>query len=240
MNRRFFLSVVFVCGALGALATGGFVSGLLQAAGETAPSVDPMQEVTPEREAAALTFARLHHPELAELLGVLKAGQHPDYSDAIRDLFRTSERLARQKGRLPDRYEIELELWKVDSRIHLLAARLAMEESPSLEHQLRATLRQRTEARAALLAYDRDKLAARLDKLNGDLQQLRKDPEAAVDAELNRILKSARAAAARPANSRNSNRGGGGVRTSESKAPPDSQPARAKQDRSDRKTSPQQ
>jgi hypothetical protein len=209
------------------------------AAGEADDAVDPMQEVTPEREAAALTFAQLHHPELADLLAALKAGNQSGYSDAIRDLFRTSERLARLKARLPDRYELELQLWKTDSRIHLLAARLAMEDSPSLQHQLRALLRDRLDQRAALLRYDRDKFAARVEKLETDLQELRQKGDASVESEFTRIMKSAKAAAAKPRNARSSNRGESVARQPE-KGTSGSQPANVKQHRSNRKTDSQQ
>src|SRR6185436_5664149 len=50
--------------------------------------------ITPEREAAAVTFVKLHHPDLAELLGHLKQSNPREYQRAIRDLFRTSENLA--------------------------------------------------------------------------------------------------------------------------------------------------
>jgi hypothetical protein len=171
----------------------------LAAPGDTSPAAtaiaDPMQEVTPEREAAALTFAKLHHPELASLLKVLKASPHDGYEDAVRDLFKTSERLTRLKARTPERYELELQLWKVDSRIRLLAARLAMEDNEELRDQLHKLLREKIDIRAAVLRDDRTKTAARLEKFDADLQQLTADPAASADAELERLLKSAKATA---------------------------------------------
>ena len=54
--------------------------------------------MTPERQAAALKFAELHHPELYELLQNLKEARRPEYQEAVRQLYNDSERLARHQG----------------------------------------------------------------------------------------------------------------------------------------------
>src|SRR5206468_2527102 len=53
----------------------------------------PAIAVTPEREAAAITFVQRNHAELADLLASLKASQPQEYERAIRDIYRTTERL---------------------------------------------------------------------------------------------------------------------------------------------------
>jgi len=83
-----------------------------------------LQGFTPEREAAALTFVRAHHPELAELLDRLKTRRPQEYQKAIRELFRASERLAQSQEQAPQRYEMELSEWKLQSRVQLLVARM--------------------------------------------------------------------------------------------------------------------
>ncbi len=163
----------------------------------SAAVVDPMQEVTPEREAAAETFARLHHPELAELLGRLKAAAPKEYREAVRDLFRESERLAKLKARDPARYEIELELWKVGSRIHLATARLTMNESGQVRAELEELIAARLALRTRLLQYDRDKVVARLEKLDAELKSLTDRRDELVAQEVERLLKSARTKAPR-------------------------------------------
>lgn len=157
--------------------------------------VDPMQEVTPERAAAAETFARLNHPDLAELLKRLKAARQGDYDNAIRALFRESERLAKLKGRDAERYALELEVWKISSRIQLAAARLAMEDSPELRSELLALVRAKIDARTALVQLDKARLAARISKLDADLAELQHDPTASAEQELDKLLKSAQARA---------------------------------------------
>lgn len=168
-------------------------------AGSLTAVVDPMQEVTPEREAAAETFAKLHHPELAALLGRLRESGGHTYDNAVRDLFRESERLAKLKGRDPERYAIELEIWKTGSRIQLAAARLAMEDSPSLKAELHALLEAKLAIRRQLLQLDRDKTAVRLQKLDAELAALKADPAEQAEQELEKLLKAARPRAAQAA-----------------------------------------
>src|ERR1700719_964914 len=104
--------------------------------------VKPAERVplTPEREAAAITFVRQHHAELVDLLNQLKESKPAEYQAAIRELFQTSERLAPLSEQAPPRYELELEAWKVKSRIQLLAARSTMSGDKSFEDQLHAAL----------------------------------------------------------------------------------------------------
>src|SRR5690242_13764878 len=63
--------------------------------------------VTPEREAAVLTFVQRNHAELADLLAALKTNDPQQYERAIRDIFRTTERLAQIQERDPLQYELE-------------------------------------------------------------------------------------------------------------------------------------
>lgn len=169
---------------------------------------DPMREVTPEREAAADTFARLHHPELADLLNRLRASRHGEYDNAVRQLFRDSERLAKLKGRDPQRYELELEAWKIASRIQLATARLAMDDAPELRAELTALLRSKLEIRTQLVQLDRDKTASRLERLDADLGELRRDPSGQVDQELEKLLKAGRVRAAQAARRARESSGG--------------------------------
>ena len=83
-------------------------------------------EITPEREAAALKFAELHHPELVQLLEALREIDPKQFHKAIEEIFRVSERLARSKSRSPERYDLELKAWKLTSRLNLLVASLPM------------------------------------------------------------------------------------------------------------------
>ena len=146
--------------------------------------------VTPEREAAALTFARRNHPELEKLLVRLQKQNSREFEKAVRQLYQASERLARIQERDPERYEIALEIWKLDSRIKLLAARMTMSSDSSLEKKLRELVEERVDARIRQMQLDRSRLASRLEKLDEDLKELQEDRDSAVAKDLQRLKKS--------------------------------------------------
>src|SRR5262249_21973120 len=107
--------------------------------------------ITPEREAAVKTFVDQHHPELGELLVHLKENNKKEYDKAVRDLFKTSERLAKVHESDEDRYELELKLWQTQSRIELLAARYKMNPTNELKKQLRDAIVQQQSLRKSLV-----------------------------------------------------------------------------------------
>src|SRR3569623_1293825 len=82
--------------------------------------------ITPEREAAAIAFVQRNHAELAELLGYLKSSQPEEYTRAIREIYRTTERLAQIVERDPALYDLEVSAWTAQSHVQLLAAKLKM------------------------------------------------------------------------------------------------------------------
>ena len=64
----------------------------------------------------ALAFARTHHPELAKLIGRLKkSGTKGAYEKALGELSRTVRRLEPIKRGNPERYEMQVALWKLES-----------------------------------------------------------------------------------------------------------------------------
>lgn len=147
---------------------------------------------TPEREAAALAFVQANHPELAAVLTQLKGMQRAQYENAIRDLFRVSEELAKAKEQDPQRYAVELQVWQTKSRVQLLAARASISDDPALEAELRAALERQTDAQKAQLAAQRDQAAERLKKLDDSLANLERDRKKQVDKQLAGIMRDAR------------------------------------------------
>ena len=119
-----------------------------------------------------MTFVRQHHMELSELLKSLRASKPRIYQRAMADLFRTSERLTQIQERQPDRYDLELEFWKAQSRVQLIAARLSMGDAPKLRQQLREALIKQVDAKKRLLLLERSRLEARLAKLEGQIKRL--------------------------------------------------------------------
>ena len=83
-----------------------------------------------EQQDAAMAFARENHPELVPLINSLRKSRKADYNRALRDLHSAATRLGRLKERLPgDRYEQQLSIWKLDSRIKLQLAKWSVSKN---------------------------------------------------------------------------------------------------------------
>lgn len=154
-----------------------------------------LQPLTPDREAAAVTFVTLHHPDLAELLKHLKQSNPREYQRALRELFRQSENLAQTHEKDPRRYELDLEAWKLRSRIQLLAARLSMSYSKALEDELRTALGEQVDLRLRQQELMRERLTAKLQEVDTEIVRIRSDRDGRVKAELNRIMDEVRGTA---------------------------------------------
>jgi hypothetical protein len=148
-------------------------------------------DLSPALESAALAFAGEHHPELKSLVESLKTANPEGYRRAIHDLARTQERLNKLRGvKASNRYDQELALWKLDSRIRLTAARSAMKDTEELRAELKSLVQQRQALSLKQLQEERDRTAARLARLDAEMQSAQTGQEAAVDAEVDRLLKS--------------------------------------------------
>ncbi len=150
-----------------------------------------MGEITPEREAAALKFVELHHPELRNLLDALHEADKKQFKRAIEDIFRVSERLARIKSRTPDRYEIELDLWKVNSRLNLLIASLPMaEDYDTAMTEIERTITQKQNLQLKLLQSEERAAQQRLDRIRKSIAEAKKNGKDNIAKQLQRIRKS--------------------------------------------------
>lgn len=137
-----------------------------------APKNKPGEQpiITPEREAAAMAFATHHHADLATLLTALSTRNPTQYQNAVRDLYRASERLAQVQEKDPERYELDLADWKIGSRIQMMAAKLSMAPSQAVKDELRLALGEQADVRIKLLKLERDRAAARQAKADEVLE----------------------------------------------------------------------
>ncbi len=156
-------------------------------------------DVVAKRETVALEFVAEHHPELSELLGQLKIAHPAQYQAALRDLLRAADRISTLKD--PALYELDLEDWKLDSRINLLAARIAMEPNLEQQAELKSLLVRHNDVRLKRLELERSRLESRLEKLNTQIEKHRADPARAAQVRYDMLLRQiAKASALRPAN----------------------------------------
>lgn len=141
-----------------------------------------------ERSAAVMTFVKQHHPELAELLVYLRDNLPDQHNKAVRDLYRTSERLARLRNNGDqDRYELELRIWQTRSRTRLLSARIRMGSDAQLESELRKLLELQIQLRVRLLEQERDRTIARVDRLNEQIEHVRATRQQVIDRHLRKL-----------------------------------------------------
>lgn len=146
--------------------------------------------VTPEREAAVMTFIARNHPELAELLSHLKSSQPREYEKAIKELHRVTERLAMVRERDMAQYELEVAAWTAQSKVQLLAARLKMGDSETVRKELRAALSSQMDARLAVLKHQREQATQRLGKMDSEISKLQGDREALIEKQLQTLEQS--------------------------------------------------
>lgn len=158
----------------------------------------PMPGVTPEREAAVMTFVKQHHPELADLLVQLKSSSSKEYEKGVRELFRASERLAQIQERDLEQYELELKLWQAQSRVQLLSARVKMSDSKDLREQLKLALSEQLDLRLALLRRERERLSDRVGDIDLQLQKMEGNRKQLIDRQLGLLAGSDKANAEKP------------------------------------------
>jgi hypothetical protein len=150
------------------------------------------QEDAAARAATALEFAKANHPELAALLEQLHSSNPMAFKNAVDDLIRAHERLARVQERSPDRYESELALWRLDSRIRLLAAQSAMSNTDEVRAELKGLLSERRALKLTRMKEDRERQQARLQKLDESIAEMEAAGDQSVDNELEQLLGQAR------------------------------------------------
>ena len=147
--------------------------------------------ITAEREAAVMNFVERNHAELGELLDYLKTSQPRQYEQAVKDIYRVTERLASIQERDPLQYELEVKLWTAQSRVQLLAARLKMGDNESVKKDLREALAAQVDARLDVLKHQKKQAAERLERMEKDIEQLETNKDKAVERQLESLARSA-------------------------------------------------
>jgi hypothetical protein len=154
------------------------------------PAARPLAPLSADREAAALAFAREHHPELFALIDKLRHDNRREYDRAIRELSQASERMTRLKKVSAEQYELALTAWKLDSRTKLLAAKMTVSPTPGLEAELKNLLAERADVRLKEYQTERARLQDRLGKLNTWIKDLENDRNAVVEKDVQRVMRS--------------------------------------------------
>lgn len=150
--------------------------------------------LSPTEISAALGFAKEHHPELARLLEKLRKQSSPEFNRGIREVHVAAVRLERYREKQPARFEAGIRDWKRDSEIRLLSAKWIVSGDSKLEKRIQQLLRQRMEQRIESMKSERERLSARLDQLDEQINMDTAEMDAALAAEWERLSKRRNAA----------------------------------------------
>lgn len=151
--------------------------------------------LTPAEEAAALAFAKQHHPELAKLLEQLRSKSTSGFSRGTREIHQAAQRLERLRDKQPARFEAELKNWQLDSEIRLLTAKWTVSQDEKLVAKIQALLRSRQVAKIDRQKAERSRLAERLQQLDAQIGMGTEELEADLAAEWQQLAKRSTATA---------------------------------------------
>ena len=140
-------------------------------------------------ESDAIVFVQEHHPELVSLLQSLKAMRQKEYEMAIRDIVRTKKRLETLSKRESEMHLMELDAWKLKSKIDLLVAKGIARDKSFDTAVLRELLKQQIENQKKRWKYEQQTLAKRQEQIGDLLSKIEGHEEAKVEQQLSTHLK---------------------------------------------------
>jgi hypothetical protein len=153
-------------------------------------SVDsPPQPALEQNEADAIAFVQEHHPELVSLLQSLKSMRKKEYEMAIREIVRTKKRLETLAKREADLYVMELEAWKLKSKIDLMMAKAIARDKAFDKVVLRELLSQQVENQKKRWKQEQSTLIKRQEQLVELLGRTEGHEDERVDQQLSAHLK---------------------------------------------------
>ena len=147
----------------------------------------PLRRITNEQRRFALDFADQHHPELAELLREKQQRQPAAYRKAVAGLYATASKLEELRKLKKEAYDEELAFWMLESRIRLLATKLAGTTDGQLEAELERLVRRRFKMILGQMEAKKRRLEERLASENKAIEVFSADYEYNVEQELIRL-----------------------------------------------------
>lgn len=158
--------------AVAGVAISGSVHLLAQDKQPAIPSAIAEDIPAENNEALALDFVRSHHPELGELLSVLKEMDSNQYQTAIRDITRARKRIESLAKRSPELQEIELQGWVIQSKIDLFLAKAVASDGKWSRSDLKGLIEQRVSTQKKRLKVEKENLTVRMQQIDESLSKL--------------------------------------------------------------------
>ena len=150
---------------------------------------EKLPSFTSERETAALAFVKEQHPQLIEVLERLKKIKPEEYQWAIREISGDTEQLSIVKNRDANEYAIQLEAWRLRSKVGLAAADLNAKRTEEKEQTLRNLLRLQLVNQLKQQELERERIATRLAAIDKRIAELREATEQTIDTRYQRLVK---------------------------------------------------
>ncbi len=140
-------------------------------------------------EQSAMKFVEQHHSELAGLLASLKSMKYEEYEKGIREIDKVRRRLEVLEKRDPKMHRIELEGWKLQSKIDLVLAKGVARDQHIDSASLRLLIEQRVDNQKKRLELELENIRNREKQVTDSLERLVGHEGERVEQQLSTLLK---------------------------------------------------
>lgn len=132
--------------------------------------------VSAQQEAEILEFVEKQQPKLLKLLAFMRERRQPQYQQALRETWRSMQRLENLAERDQELHAIELKLWRVRSETRLLAGQISAAKSEqaqsSMEQRLERLLEQELAYSLERVKQLRARTAKQLAQYDAQIEEL--------------------------------------------------------------------
>ena len=142
-----------------------------------------------EQESESMEFVQSHHPELVALLQRLKSMKRDEYETAIRDIVKVRKRLETLEKRDLKLHGVELDAWKLQSKIDLLLARAVAQDKEFDPSALRTLVQKRIENQKERLELELANLLERQKQIKESLGRFEGHEEERISQQLSALMK---------------------------------------------------
>lgn len=142
-----------------------------------------------EQESESMEFVQSHHPELVALLQRLKSMKRDEYETAIRDIVKVRKRLETLEKRDSKIHGVELDAWKLQSKIDLLLARAVAQDKEFDSSALRTLVQKRVANQKERLELELANLLERQKQIKESLGRLEGHEEERISQQLSALMK---------------------------------------------------
>jgi len=140
-------------------------------------------------EEDSIAFVKEHHPELVSLLQTLKPMSQKEYQTAIRDIAKTRKRLEMLLKREVESHSLELESWKLQSKIDLLLAKGVAGDKSFDKEGLRSLLKNQVENQKKRWKLEQASLLKREQQLSDLLSKTEGHEQERIEQQLTTLMK---------------------------------------------------